>query len=76
MRNSEIMAIPNQYKETVNDFIDSSDPESPDWAGLIDKRSHNATVSEGNLADFLEGNCLDKEVLDRLSWLMPKTEDS
>lgn len=60
------MAILNQYKKTMNDFIDSSDPKSLDLAKLIDKRSHNAIMSESNLADFSEGDCLDKEVLDRL----------
>lgn len=31
-RNSEILAILNQYKETLYDFIDNSDPESLDRA--------------------------------------------
>lgn len=60
------MAIFNQYKKTMNDLIDSSDQKSPDWAKLIDKKSHNAIMFESNLADFSEGDCLDKEVLNRL----------
>ncbi len=40
---SEIAAIPNKYKDTLDDFIDSSDTESPDrpdslgWPRLVDK---------------------------------------
>ena len=30
VENSEIVAICNRYKNTLDDLIDSSDPESPD----------------------------------------------
>ena len=76
MANSEIVAISNRYKDTLDDLIDSSDPESPDRAGPIDERSHNAPMFEGSSADCSEGNCLDENLPDRSSWLAPKTEDS
>ena len=75
MGNFEIVAIPNQYKDTLDDLIDSSDPKSSDWAGPIDKRSRNAPMSKGSLADLSEGNCADKNLSDRLSRLAPKTQD-
>lgn len=75
-RNSEIVALPNQYKDTPNDLIDSSDPESPDRAGPIDERSRNALRSESSSADLSEGDCLDEDVPDKSSRLAPKTGDS
>lgn len=71
--NSGIVAVSNQYKDTLDDLIDSSDSECLDWARSIDERSHNALISEGSSADLLEGDCLDKDLLDRLSQLAPKT---
>lgn len=76
LENSEIVAISNQYKDTLDDFIDSLDLESPDQSGPIDERSYNALISEGNLADLLERIYLDKNLLDRSSWLAFKTGDS
>lgn len=38
VENSKIMAILKQYKNTLNDFIDSSNLESSDWVGPIDKK--------------------------------------
>lgn len=69
------MAIFNQYKNTLNDFTNSLDLESLDWAKLIDERSHNASIFEGNLANFLERNYLDKNLLERSLWLALKTQD-
>ena len=76
MGNSEIVAISNQYKDTLDDLIDSSDPESPDRAGPIDERSRNAPMSEGSLADLSERDCWNENLPDRSSRLAPKTEDS
>ena len=76
MENSEIVVIPNQYKDTLDDLIDSSDLESSDRAGPIDERSRNAHMSEDSLAHFSKGNCLDKNLSDRSSRLAPKTRDS
>ena len=73
VRNSKIVAIPNQYKNTLDDLIDSSDPESADRAGPIDERSQNTPMSEGSSADLSEKNCLDKDLLEKSSWLAPKT---
>ena len=73
MGNSEIVAIPNQYKDTLNDLIDSSDPDSSHWAGPINERSRNTPMSESSSADLSEGNSLDKDLPERLSWLAPKT---
>ena len=76
MGNSEIVAIPNRYKDTLDDLIDSSDPESPDRARPIDERSRNAPMSEGSIADCSEGDSLDEDLLNKSSQLAPKTEDS
>ncbi len=62
------MAIPNKYKDTLNDLIDSSDTESQDWPdspdrpGLIDKESRDAPRSRGGSPTLLEENCLDEDV--------------
>ena len=57
---SKIMAILNKYKDTLDDFIDSSDTESLDyldslnWPKLIDKGSRNPLKCTDDLATFLE----------------------
>ena len=76
MGNSEIVAIPNRYKDTLDNLIDNSDPESPDRAGPIDERSCNVPISGGSLADRSEGDCLDKDLPDKSSQLEPKIENS
>ena len=75
MGNSEIVAISNRYKDTLDDLINSSDSESLDWLGLINKRSCNVSMSESSSADFLEGNCLDKNLSDKSSRLASKIQD-
>ena len=70
------MPIPNQYKDTLNDFIDISDPESPDQAESIDEKFRNALMSEGNSANLSEGDCLNENRPDRSLRLVPKTKDS
>ncbi len=67
-RKSEIIAIPNKYKDTLDDLIDSSDiespdrPDSPDWPGLIDKGSRNAPRSRSGSLTLSEEDCLDEDV--------------
>lgn len=60
--NSKILVISNQYKDTLDDFIDNSYLEFPDWVGLIDMRTCNLPNSKANSADLLEKNYLDKDV--------------
>ena len=76
MGNFEIVAILNQYKDTLDDLIDSSDSESLDWAGPIDERFCNAPMSKGSLADCSEEDYLDENLPDRSSQLAPKAKDS
>ena len=76
MRKFKIVAISNQYKDTLDDFIDSSDPESLDRARLIDKRSCNAPMSKSGLTNPSGEDCLDENFADKLSQLAPKTRDS
>ncbi len=65
---SEIAAIPKKYKDTLDDFINSSDmkfpdkPDSPDWPRLIDKGSRNAPKSKDDSPTLLEEDRLDKDV--------------
>ena len=61
------MAIFNKYKNTLDDLIDSSNAESPNWPGPIDKGSRNASRSENSLTELLEKDCLNKNVSDKLS---------
>lgn len=70
------MAILNKYKDTLDNFINSSDKESLDWLRLIDKRSCNARF-EGGLMDYSKKDCRlnSKNVLDILLGLEPKTQD-
>lgn len=52
MGNSEIVVIFNQYKDTLDDFINNPDPESLDWARCLDKNFRNILISENILADL------------------------
>ena len=66
---SEITAIPNKYKDTLDNLIDSSDIEFPYYLDflnqleLIDKGSRNMPKSKDNSPTFLEKDCLDKNIL-------------
>lgn len=71
--NFEILAFPNQYKDILDDLIDDSDSKSPDQARLFYIKFYNTFRSEASLADLLERNYLDKDFLDRSSWLAFKT---
>ena len=78
---SEIAAIPNKYKDSLDDLIDSSDtespdqPESPDWLEPIDKGTCNVPRSRGASLSLSEEeeDCLDKDVLVTSLKLAPKT---
>ncbi len=65
---SEIAAIPNKYKDTLDDLIDSSDtesqdrPNSPNRPGLIDKGSRNTPRSRGGSPTLSEEDRLDEDV--------------
>ena len=78
-RKSGIATIPNKYKDTFDDLINSSDTESPDqpefsdWPRLIDKRTCNTPRSRGASPSFLEKDCLDKDVLVMALERAPKT---
>ena len=80
---SEIVVIPNKYKHTLDDLIDSlnteftDQPKSPDQLGPIDKETYNAPRSRGALLNPLEEkeDCLDKDIFVTLLELAPKTRD-
>lgn len=59
------MAIFKQYKDILDELIDSSNPKSLNWAGPIDEKSYNALISKSNLADLLKIDCLDKDLFDK-----------
>lgn len=75
---SEIAAIRNKYKDTLNDLINSSDTKfldwlnSLDWPRLIDNGSYNVSKSRGGLPIFSEENHLDEDVPIILLELTPK----
>ena len=65
----KIAAIPNKYKDTLDDLIDSLDIGFPDHLNssnrprLIDKGSRNTPKSRDGLPTFLKKNCLDENIL-------------
>lgn len=67
------MVILKKYKDTLDDFIDSSDLEFPDWAGLIDGRFCNAPKSENSSVGLSRRTCWNKDIPDKLSRLTAKT---
>lgn len=75
-KNFEIIVISNTYKDTLNNFINSSDLEFS--LRLIGKKSCNAPRSKDILIDFSKKNCLDKDVLtsNKSLRLVPKTRNS
>ena len=81
-RKSEIVAIPNKYKDTLDDLIDSLDtefsdqPKSPNWPGPIDKRTRNAPRSRGASPSLLEEDRLDEVISVMALKRAPKTGDS
>ena len=74
--NSEIMAISIQYKDTLDDLINSSDPESPNQERPIDVRFYNVAMSESSLTDLSGRDYLNVDLSDRSSRLASKTKDS
>ncbi len=70
----------SQYKDTLDNLIDSSDIESPNWLysldrpGLINKGSRNAPRSKSDLLTLLEENCLHEGVLVTLLEPVPKIQ--
>lgn len=70
------MTIPNQYKDTLDDYIDSSDLESRDQARPIDESSRITPMSEGSSANLSKKNSLNENLPHRSLWLVPKIEDS
>lgn len=74
-KNFEIIVICNKYKDTLNDFIDNLNTKSSNWLELIDKGSRNVFRFKGNLIRFLKENYLNKNVIDKLLRLAPKTGD-
>lgn len=71
-----MVAIPNRYKNTLDDFIDSLDPEFLDWPRLIDKKLHNMPKTKNSLVGFLLENYLNEDVLDKSLWLLFQTKNS
>ncbi len=66
---SEIEAIPNKYKDTLDNLIDSSDikspdrPNSPDRPALIDKGSRNTPKSRSGSSTLSDEDCFNENVL-------------
>lgn len=69
------MVILNQYKNIINDFINSFDLKYLIQIELIDEKSRNDPKFEGNSADLSNGDFLHKDVLNKSSQLAPKTEN-
>ena len=65
---SEIAAILNKYKETLDDLIDSSDIESPDYPDspnrpeLNDKGLRNTAKSRDGSPNFSIKDCLNEDI--------------
>lgn len=69
------MAIPNRYKNILDDFIDRSNPEF--LLGPIDEKLRNAPRSKSDSTGLPKENCLDEDVSasNRSSQLAAKTRD-
>lgn len=76
MGNLEIVAISKQYKDTLNDLINSSDLEFLDQAKPIDEKFWNTLISESSSPDLLKKNCLGEHLLNRSLWLVLKIQNS
>lgn len=63
--NSEIIAILNRYKDTLDDLIDSLDLKSPDRPKPIDKGLGNTPRSENSSTGLSKGDCLNKNISNR-----------
>lgn len=74
--NFEIAAILNNYKDIVDELIDSSNTKSPHWSKPIDKKSCNTPRSRTIVMVFSEGDCCNADILVRSSGLAPKTRKS
>ena len=78
---SKIAVIPNKYKDTLDNLINSLDiesldqPESADRPGTIDKGIRNLPRSRSALSSLLENDCLDKDALVTLLERAPCTQD-
>lgn len=59
---TEIMVIPNRYKDTFNDLIDSSDIKPLNMPRLVNKGLHNVMLSSENPSNRPK---LDKNISDR-----------
>lgn len=71
--NFEMIVISNKYKNTLDDFINSSDIEFLNWPKLINKKLHNTSRFKSSLIDLLEGRRLEsKNILNMLSKLRSK----
>ena len=81
-KKSEIVAIFNKYKDTLDNLINSlnTDPldhtNSPNWLGLIDEGSRNTSKFRDSSPTFLKKNCLDEHILIILLEPTPKIQDS
>ena len=51
----EILAIPNQYKDTLDDLVDSSDLEHPEMLRPNGRRQHNLMPNLGDNDDLPVG---------------------
>lgn len=58
---TEIMAIPNRYKDTFEDLLNSSDIKPPNMPRPVDKKLHNVMLGSENLPTELK---LDKNISD------------
>lgn len=86
-RKSEIMTIPNKYRYTLNDHIDSLNIESPNelhflhwldfpyWLGLINNKLCNVPRSRNNSWTILKEDSMDKNVPVMLLESAPKIWD-
>lgn len=74
-KNSKIIAISNRYKDTLEDFIDSSNPKA--LPEIIDERFHNVARFRDSSTSLLEKNCLNKDVLalEKLSQVVAKIKN-
>lgn len=74
-KKSEIVAILDKYKNTLNNFINNLNTKSTNCLKLIDKKISNMPNFKSSLLTSLEKNCKNENTLVILFELLPKITD-
>ena len=74
-KNFEIVIFFNKYKDTLDDFINSSNLESLNQSRLINKKLCNTPRFKASLIELLERFYLNENISDSLAWQILETRN-